>query len=309
MPKSHNCRLVPPKQLHQWMQAGKIIYLIDTLGSDHFCKVRLPKATNACVFAVTFVDQVKAITPEKNATIILYGSSARSMDAFKAAEKLAQEGYSDIYAVEGGIEAWRAAGLPLHGDAVDEPDDPQTLLQLENRSYQIDTENSSIEWRGRNTNSTHYGSVQIACGKLAVQDGCFSGTFDIDMNSITNNDLEGDPLQPVLITHLKSDDFFLTHFFPTATFTILHGVPIQEPYLTIPNCAISGRFMLRGITAEQNFMATVTTTSENGLVAEAHFDIDRTRWNIIYGSTRFFEHLGMHRVFDPISIQLRIVAS
>jgi len=55
-------------------------------------------------------------------------------------------------------------------------------------------------------------------------------------------------------------------------------------------------------------MATVTKTPENGLAAEAHFDVDRTRWNIIYGSTRYFEHLGMHLVFDHISIQLRIVA-
>jgi len=31
---------------------------------------------------------------------------------------------------------------------------------------------------------------------------------------------------------------------------------------------------------------------------EAHFDIDRTKWDIIYGSSRFFEHLGMHLVFD-----------
>ena len=41
--------------------------------------------------------------------------------------------------------------------------------------------------------------------------------------------------------------------------------------------------------------------------AEAHFDIDRTRWKVIYGSSRFFKHLGMHLVFDLISIQCRIV--
>jgi hypothetical protein len=28
---------------------------------------------------------------------------------------------------------------------------------------------------------------------------------------------------------------------------------------------------------------------------------------VIYGSSRFFEHLGMHLVFDPITIQLRVV--
>jgi hypothetical protein len=62
------------------------------------------------------------------------------------------------------------------------------------------------------------------------------------------------------------------------------------------------------VKAEQEFMATVTRTEDSGLAIEAHFDMDRTKWNIIYGSTRFFEHLGMHLVFDLISIQVRISA-
>jgi len=52
----------------------------------------------------------------------------------------------------------------------------------------------------------------------------------------------------------------------------------------------------------------LTNTDDNGLVAEAHFDIDRTRWDIIYGSTQFFEHIGMHLVFDLISFQVKMVA-
>ena len=52
----------------------------------------------------------------------------------------------------------------------------------------------------------------------------------------------------------------------------------------------------------------ITNTDDHGLIAEAHFDIDRTRWNVIYGSTRFFEHIGMHLVFDLISFQVKLVA-
>jgi hypothetical protein len=55
-------------------------------------------------------------------------------------------------------------------------------------------------------------------------------------------------------------------------------------------------------------MATVGKTAEGGLAIEAHFDMDRTRWGIIYGSARFFEYLGMHLVFDLISFQVRIIA-
>ena len=56
-----------------------------------------------------------------------------------------------------------------------------------------------------------------------------------------------------------------------------------------------------------SFPATFNVLSEGNLTAEAHFDIDRTRWHIRYGSSRFFEHLGMHLVYDLISIQLHIV--
>lgn len=297
-----------PEELHLWMEENQSFYLIDTMLSDHFGKVHLPNSINVCVFEVTFIEQIKAFIKDKDAVIVIYGSSTRSQDAITAAEKLAQEGYRYIHVLMGGIEAWRLAALPLEGEATDAPDDPQTILELEDRSYQVDTNQSSIQWTGRNPASTHFGYVKIATGELAVKDGTISGTCDIDMNSITNQNLEGDDLQSVLVAHLKSDDFFLTRLFPTAKFNILRSRPVEDPFLTVPNHEINGTLELRGAKIQQDFMATITRTPENGLAAEAHFDIDRTRWNIIYGSTRFFEHLGMHLVFDLISIQLRIVA-
>jgi hypothetical protein len=39
----------------------------------------------------------------------------------------------------------------------------------------------------------------------------------------------------------------------------------------------------------------------------ANFDLDRTRWGVIYGSARFFKHLSYHIVYDLISIDLRVV--
>jgi hypothetical protein len=81
-----------------------------------------------------------------------------------------------------------------------------------------------------------------------------------------------------------------------------------NPNLSAQNSTLNGTLELKGIKARQDFMATVTKPAENCLAAEAHFDIDRARWNIIYGSARSFEHLGMHLVFDLISVQVRIAA-
>jgi len=306
--KSNTYKSLLPDELHRWMVEKKNFFLIDTLPADHFSRVRLPGSVNACVFEVDFIDQVKATSEDRDGEIVLYGSSGRSMDAIKAAEKLEDAGYRQVNVLTGGIEAWRSADLVLEGEAVAEPDDPQTLLKLEDRSYRIDTEQSSIQWTGRNANSSHFGNIKISKGELAIKGENITGQFDIDMESMANINLEGDESQPVLIAHLKSDDFFLARIFPKATFKILDAAPVKEPFATLPNYEIKGQLQLSGVDAGQDFWATVTLSPEKTLLIEAHFDIDRTRWNIIYGSARFFEHLGMHQVFDLISIEMRIVA-
>jgi polyisoprenoid-binding protein YceI len=127
------------------------------------------------------------------------------------------------------------------------------------------------------------------------------------MHSLKNLNLEGNEWQPVLIAHLKSDDFFFAEKFPTARFTIDSARKTGES-LSAPNFEVEGTLELRGVRNAMKFLATVSNLPDGAITAEAHFDFDRTQWKIIYGSSRYFEHLGMHLVFDPISIGLRIVA-
>ena len=300
---------VTPEELMLWMENEKSFFLIHTLTNDHFQKVHLPGARNACVFEVTFLDQMLSIAADKNALIVLYGSSERSMDALTAAEKLQSDGYQQVLMVRGGIESWRSLGYPLEGEFVDIADDSYTRLILQDGKYRIDTEQSIIEWAGRNPNTRHFGTVRISEGQINVEGKKITGRAEIDMNSIENMSLSGDELQPVLVSHLKSEDFFLVKVFPTANFIIKGGKLAEEPYLSSPNYEVNGTLELRGIKADISFPSTITNTDNNGLIAEAHFDIDRTRWKVIYGSTRFFEHLGMHLVFDLISFQVKIVAN
>ena len=300
---------VTPEELLAWVEKKKHFNLIHTLTHHHFQKLHLPGAQNACVFEVTFLDQIHSITDDKNALIVLYGSSERSMDALTAAEKLHNSGYQQILILKGGIESWRALGYPLEGESVDIVSDPEAFLLLPEGEYQIDTNQSMIEWFGRNPNTKHFGTVRISKGQIQIENSNMTGTVEIDMDSIENINLEGDELQPVLVSHLKSDDFFLVKAFPRAKFIINGGKLAEAPYLSSPNYEVSGTLELRGVRADLAFASTIAPIDDNGLVAEAHFDIDRTRWNVIYGSTRFFENLGMHLVFDLISFQVRIVAN
>ncbi|MBW2517351.1 MAG: YceI family protein [Deltaproteobacteria bacterium] len=300
---------VTPEELSAWMEGKKSFFLIHTLTGIHFQKVHLPGARNACVFEVTFLDQMHSIAADRNAQIVLYGSSERSMDALTAAEKLTLDGYQRILILKGGIESWRALGYPLEGESAKIALDPETRLLLPEGEYQIDPDQSMIEWFGRNPNTRHFGTVRISAGQIQIENGKMTGAVEIDMDSIENINLEGDELQPVLVSHLKSDDFFLVKAFPRATFTINSGQLAEEPHLSLPNYEINGTLELRGVTADLSFTTTIAGTDDGGLIAEAHFDIDRTRWNVIYGSTRFFENLGMHLVFDLISFQLKIAAT
>lgn len=282
--------------------------LIDTLPEDHFQKVHLPHASNACVYQVDFLQQAEKITSDREAPIILYGASEAGQESLTAAEKLERAGYNNVAILEGGIAAWRTAGLPLEGTSPDEPEEPLGGVFLADGDYTVDRQKSCIEWTGRNRDNKHYGTVQIAEGRISIDNGQASGSFIIDMNTIRNVNLEGEELQPVLLRHLSSDDFFFTKVFPTATYTFEKIRRTKEGAPGTPNYTIEGFLELRGVTNVLNFPATVSSKPEGGLVAEAHFDIDRTRYQVNYGSGKLFEHLGMHLVFDLISMQILLVA-
>ena len=96
--------------------------------------------------------------------------------------------------------------------------------------------------------------------------------------------------------------------FPKAVFTVKKAKRIEPGWLTAPNYHVEGKLNLRGVSAGLEFDATVALLDDSSLALEAHFDIDRTRWKVIYGSSRFFEHLGMHKVFDLLSFEICMIA-
>jgi len=300
--------VLQPSELRKWMQQDKPFILIDVLPKEIYEKRRLPGALNVCVYEVTFPDQIAAITEDKSAEIVLYGSSAESHDAAEAAEKLLRLGYEKVHALAGGVDGWLKAGLSLEGENVKPPERLGPTVDLEDHLYAVNTDESVIWWTGRNRNGKHYGTLKLSKGEIQVRNGAIQGAFEIDMTTIKNKDLEGDPLRPVLIAHLLSDDFFFVKMFPKASFILDATRVVESPTLSSPNFGVTGTLELRGVKAEINFPATVNRREDGSVSIEAHFDLDRTRWNVRYGSSRFFEHLGMHLVYDLITIELRVFA-
>jgi len=295
---------VSAEQLRQRLPSASGLLLIDVLPGGRFQQLHLPGAVNACVFEVTFLQQVADLAPDKTTEIVIYGDGSVTHDAVTAADKLRRGGYTRVAWLEGGLLGWQRSGFPLEGESPAAVEAPEP--RPADGRYRIDLASSVIAWTGRNPNSSHHGTLRLAGGDLEVADGRIDGSFEIDMQSIANLNLAGDELQPVLEAHLKSDDFFFVSRFPRASFTMTAVPTAPGGPASAPNYQVSGQLELRGVSAGQNFPAHISVGADGRLLAEAHFDFDRTRWGVIYGSTRFFRHLGMHLVFDQISLQLRI---
>jgi len=299
---------ISARELDKSLRQEDAPLLVDSLSDDHFQQVHLPGAQNACVFQVTFLNRMAELAPEKGIFIVVYGSRAETRDAETAAGKLMRAGYTRVAVLEGGLAAWQAAGYPLEGEAPEDAVASPTAPVIERRHYRIDKANSIIQWVGRNPNTHHTGRLRLSEGFMDVRAEGIAGRFVIDLASIENTSLEGDENQPILIAHLLSDDFFWADLFPTAVFSIERLDPIAGGHLTTPNYTVVGLLEMTGVRAPLTFPATLAVLPDKRLAAEAHFDFDRTRWNIIYGSSRFFDHLGMHVVFDLISVQLKLVS-
>ena len=266
--------------------------------------MHLPGAKNACVFNVTFLDDVKKLAPNASTQLVVYGSSWRDLASATAAEKLVAAGYTHVTDYRGGLEDWGAAGQPTEGD----PGAAQSGSTPGDGNHQINIEKSRMEWTGRNLMSAHFGTLQLRAGHIDVRDGCpFRGAFTIDMDSIENLDIQDSKMRQILIRHLKSDDFFDTQRFPVAEFQLLSCATLPNARPGAPNYEMIGELTLKGVTGEVKFRAIVGPTVDGLLAVDAHFDIDRTRWNVLYGSGKFYETLGKHLVNDDASLALKLI--
>lgn len=176
------------------------------------------------------------------------------------------------------------------------------------RDYSVDVAASSLAWTGKKVTGEHNGTINISNGKFKVEGGKITaGKFAIDMNSIANLDLaEAPDMQKKLLGHLASPDFFNVAEHPTATFEITSVAPLTGD-ATGATHAVSGNLTIKGIAKEITFPAKVSM-SDGSFTAEADFNIDRTEWDIRYGSGKFFEDLGDKTIYDDINLKLALNA-
>lgn len=170
-------------------------------------------------------------------------------------------------------------------------------------TYKIDAGASSIKWVGKKVTGQHNGKINIQGGDVTASGSTvIGGNVIIDMASITNEDLTDKKANSDLIGHLKSPDFFSTDSFPTANFVIKSVKPEGDKQTVV------GDLTIKGITQEISFPVEVKADS-NSLKATGKATLDRTKWNIRYGSGKFFQGLGDKMIYDEIELDVDVKAT
>ena len=161
---------------------------------------------------------------------------------------------------------------------------------------EINTKNSTVLWKGNKVTGSHEGVIKIKSGLLKFnKEELIGGEFEIDMNSLVCTDLSGE-YKGKLEGHLKSDDFFGVTKFPTATLKIKKVIKQKG---NIYECTAD--ITIKGKTEVVQFNTTLNKNS-----ATAKIKIDRTKFDVKYGSGSFFDGLGDNMIYDEFDLNINL---
>jgi polyisoprenoid-binding protein YceI len=170
--------------------------------------------------------------------------------------------------------------------------------------FKVDSKASTLTWVGKKVTGEHSGTIAIASGELIAEGKTLKqGTFDIDINSITVTDITDAEYNAKLVGHLKGDDFFGVSKFPKASFVISSITPKTGAEYTV-----KGKLTIKGKTNDIEFPATINNDGKQ-VTANAKIVVDRSKYDIRYGSKSFFDNLGDKAISDEFELNLKLVAT
>ena len=160
-----------------------------------------------------------------------------------------------------------------------------------------DTAKTKMTWLGEKVTGQHSGTIKLQSGWLNWNENkIVSGEFNVDMASLKDADknarLEG---------HMKSDEFFGVEKYPVAKLVITESTPFDKG-----SGVVKGTLTIKDITNPIEFKAAVQK-KDNGTWFYANITVDRTKYNIKYGSGSFFDNLGDKTIYDDFKMKLDLL--
>lgn len=160
-----------------------------------------------------------------------------------------------------------------------------------------DTGQTRLLWLGEKVTGQHTGTINLKSGWITWKDNrIISGEFIIDIASL--KDTGGNER---LEAHLRSDDFFGAEQFPESRLVITGSTPFDKG-----TAVISGNLTIKDTTNPIEFKSAMQK-KDDGLWFFSNIIIDRTKYNIRYGSGTFFDNLGDRTIFDEFKIKVSLL--
>lgn len=171
-------------------------------------------------------------------------------------------------------------------------------LSVSAQKSEIDVTKSAVSWTGNKIGGSHTGGIKVKGGYLEVKKGSIAGgEVVMDMNSITNSDLKDADYNQKLVGHLKSDDFFGVEKFPTSAFKVTKATRFANGKATL-----TGVLTIKG---KSEKISVDITKKDNAYLAQ--LKVDRSKFDVRYGSKSFFDSLGDKVIDDIFVLDIRIV--
>jgi polyisoprenoid-binding protein YceI len=172
-----------------------------------------------------------------------------------------------------------------------------STVSLTAQTKKVDASKSTINWVGKKVTGQHVGTIGLKDGALVFKGKkLVGGTFTVDMTSLLVTDLKAGDGKEDLEGHLKSEDFFGTDKFQTATLVFKTiGEKSKNIYTVTSDLTIKGK------TNPITFDITV-----KGNLASTKLIVDRTKYDIKYKSKNFFENLGNKVIDDEFELAVAL---
>jgi polyisoprenoid-binding protein YceI len=168
--------------------------------------------------------------------------------------------------------------------------------------FHIQQVSSTVNWTGKKVLGLHTGSINIANGFIEIENNnILGGEIQIDMTSIVVTDIDDKKTHDEFLAHLKNDDFFAVDKFSTSKLVITNAKQIEQNKFEI-----NGILTVKDISHPVNFISTVEVFTDF-LHSLGEIVIDRTLYNIRYGSGKFIDNLGDKLIYDNFVLQFKLV--
>lgn len=169
-------------------------------------------------------------------------------------------------------------------------------------TYKIQTQSSTVNWTGKKVLGLHTGTIDITRGSISLGAGKINGgEVTIDMTSLKITDINDQKEHEDFKGHLWNADFFSIDSYSTSHLKIERGELVANN-----EYQLSGSLTIKDITKPIAFRARIEILTDF-LYSTGEIVIDRTLYNIRYGSGKFIDNLGDKLIHDDFVLQFKLI--